>query len=161
MGVTWNGPRRGPKRVFAASKNTPNYGGLRIHVSPPGVMKGSHIFSALLPPGKQIQKMQHTHFHRHLDFYWSICMLRMERTSKEQIQNTFCIFPVISTTKQRTIDDILRICAVCRFIGFARSTVSIHKCIQTCQFVSSFYVPSCELAHNRLIECVQLICPFV
>lgn len=88
MGVTWNGHRRGPKRVFVASKNTPTNGGLRIDVSPTGVLKGAHIFSAyrcLLPPGKQIQKMQRTHFHRHLDFYWSICMLHGKN---EQRTNT-------------------------------------------------------------------------
>lgn len=115
----------------------------------------------LLPLGQQIQQIERTHFHTHLDFYWRICCTWKER-AKNKYKIHFVFSPPSSVQQnQQTFDDILRTCAVCRFFGFARSTVSVHKRIQTCQFVSSFYVPSCELAHNRLVECVQLICPFV
>lgn len=160
MGVTWNGIRRGPKRAFVACKNTAlplDTAHFNLRVSP---MEGNERWLFLVL--RQVYYQQESgfrkwcsHFHTHLDFYWSICRLHMERKSQEQIQDKFCIFPVISTIKHWTFDDIFRICAVCRL------TRSVHKCIQTCQFVSSFYAPSCELAHNRLVECVQLICPFV
>lgn len=97
-----------------------------------------------------------THF-----LYTSWLLLKHLLVARGKTKDRFCIFPAISIIKHWTCDDILRICAVWRLIRFAQSTISIHKCIQTCQFVSSFCAPSRELAHNRLVECVQLICPFV
>lgn len=97
----------------------------------------------------------------HIFLYTSWLLLKHLLVARGKTKDRFCIFPAISIIKHWICDDILRICAVWRLIRFAQSTISIHKCIQTCQFVSSFCAPSRELAHNRLVECVQLICPFV